>query len=280
MSTSKKLGGSHLLSLLVVAVGIVVVVIVAIFFRDGGFSIVAEGEGVRIKLNFADSRVDLNQLLDKLLKEAESGADAELKRGLVLSILQRHKFYRVPSVEAVSAIRGSEETDATPDVARAVRTMLYDLAGPFARPATFLEAPDDRLLLALDDLYERNPASPIITKLWEMSLDMKGMFEPRDIRISVREDKGLPSGVAATCAGNIWLGKVSLIRMDDEGQAISSRIEVAKACGTSPQAKSRIWLSPSDMDNLFGNETSGTGKELHAILTPLPKTLVPESPGQ
>jgi hypothetical protein len=284
MSTSKKLGGAHLFSLLVVAVGIVVVVIVAIFFRDGGFSIIAEGQGVSIKLNFAESRVDLNQLLDKLLKEAESGADAEPKRHLVLSILQRHQFYRVPSMEAVSAIRRMEETDSTRrDVATAVRTMLFDLAGPFARPATFLEAPDDRLLLAIDDLYERNPASPVVTKLWEMSLDMKGIFEPRDIRISVREDKTLPSGVAATCAGNIWLGRVSLIRMDDEGQAISSRIEVAKACGPSAgesQAKSRIWLSPTDMDNLIGNETSGTGKELHAVLTPLPKSLVPESPGQ
>jgi hypothetical protein len=151
--------------------------------------------------------------------------------------LQAHHFYRVPSVEAVSAIRGVEETGATRDMARAVRTMLYDLAGPFARPTTFLEAPDERLLLAIDDLYERNPSSPVVTKLWEMSLDMKGIFEPRDIRISVREDKSLPSGVAATCTGNLWLGRVGLIRTDDEGQAISPRIEVAKACGSSAGAQ-------------------------------------------
>jgi hypothetical protein len=99
------------------------------------------------------------------------------------------------------AMRDIEETEATRDAVRAVRTMLYDLAGPFARPATFLEARDDRVLLAIDDLYEHNPASPVVAKLWEMSLDMKGIFEPRDIRISIREDKSLASGVAATCAG-------------------------------------------------------------------------------
>jgi hypothetical protein len=276
MSTNQKL-------ILLVAAGFVAAVIVAILFRPGAFTVVAEGQGVSMTLNFADSRVDLNEFLDKLLKEAESGADAEPKRRLVLSILQAHHLYRVPSVEAVSAIRGIEETDATRDSARAVRTMLYDLAGPFARPATLLEAPDERLVLAIDDLYERNPTSPVITKLWEMSLDMKGIFEARDIRTSVREDKSLPSGVAATCAGNIWLDKVSLIRMDDDEQGISARIKVAKPCGTlagEPQDKPRIWLSPSDMDNLIGNETSGTDKELHAILTPLPQSLVPEILGQ
>lgn len=301
MPTGQEVEGSklHPLSLVSIVVGIAVIVIVAIFFRPGAFSVVAEGQGASIKLNFADSRVDLSELLDKLLQQAGSGADAEQKRRLVLSILQAHQFYFVPSVEAVTAIRAIEETETTRDVARAVRTMLYDLVGPFARPATFLEAPDDRLLLAIDDLYERNSVSPIITKLWEMSLDFKGIFELRNIRVSVQEDPSLPSGVAATCVGNIWLGKVGLISIDDEGgPAIGPRIEVAKACGASggeppAEKKLRVWLSPTDMDHLIGNQTSGIGrkettgtganetsmiaKELHAILTPLPKNLEPET---
>ena len=273
----------HLFSVVLIVAAVAAIVIIAIFFRPGAFTVVAEGQGASIKLNFADSRVDLSELLDKLLEETGSGADAEPKRRLVLSILQSHHLYRIPSVEAVTAIRGLEETGATRDVMRAMRAMLYDLAGPFARPETFLEAPDDRLLLAIDDLYERNPASPVVAKLWELSLDMKGIFEPRDIKISIREDRSLPSGVAATCAGNVWLGRVGLIRMEDEGQAISPRIDIAKACGVStgePQRekKSQVWLSPGDRNNLIGNETSG--KELEAILTPLPKTLVPETSGR
>jgi hypothetical protein len=284
MPSSQKRGSwrFRLFGLVLIVVAIAAVVVVAIFFRPGAFSVVAEGQGASIKLNFANSRVDLSEVLDKLLEETGSGADAEPKRRLVLSILQAHHLYRVPSVEAVTAIRGIEETEATRDVVRAMRTMLYDLAGPFARPVTFLEAPDDRLLLAIDDLYERNPASPVVTKLWELSLDMKGIFEPRDIKVSIREDKSLPSGVAATCAGNVWLGRVGLIRMEDEGQAISPHIEIAKACGPSagePQAekRSQVWLSPSDRNNLIANETTGAGKEFYAILTPLPKSLVPET---
>jgi hypothetical protein len=284
MPSSQKRGsrGFHLFGLVLIVVAVAAVVIVAIFFRPGAFSVVAEGQGASIKLNFANSRVNLNEVLEKLLEESGSGADAEPKRRLVLSILQAHHLYRVPSVEAVMAMRGIEETETTRDAVRAMRMMLYDLAGPFARPATFLEAPDDRLLLAIDDLYQRNPASPVVTRLWELSLDMKGVFEPRDIRVSIREDRTLPPGVAATCAGNVWLDRVGLIRMEDEGQAISPRIDVAKACGPSagesqPEKKSQVWLSPSDRSNLIGNETSGAGKEIYAILTPLPKTLVPEA---
>ncbi|MGB8528153.1 MAG: hypothetical protein WCD75_15170 [Rhodoplanes sp.] len=294
------LSNTRLLSLGLIAVGMAAVIIVAIFFRQGAFSVVAEGQGASIKLNFAENRVDLSQLLDKLVEEAGEGHDADAKRRLVSSILQAHHYYYVPSVEAVTAIREIGDTDAARDSARAMRTMLYDLAGPFARPATLLEARDDRFLLAIDDLFNRHPDNPIITKLWEMSLDLEGIFEPRDIRISVREDESLPSGVAATCLGSILLGKVGLIRIDDErGAAIGPRVERAKVCrATAEEAqerKPRVWLSPSDMSNLVGNriarigrnETSGVGgnessatlQELHAILTPLPRNLVPESPG-
>jgi hypothetical protein len=172
--------------------------------------------------------------------------------------------------EAAAEFRGIKETETTRDFVRAVRSTLYDLEGPFSRPATFLEA-DDRVLDAIDDLYQQKPASPLVTKLWEMSLDMKGIFEPRDIKISIREDKSLASGVAATCTGNIWLGRVGLIKMDDKGTVIGPRIEVPRACGTP-----RVWLSPTDMNNLVGNETFASGQELHAILTPLPANLSPD----
>ena len=92
--------------------------------------------------------------------------------------MQAHGLYRVPSAEAAVALRGIEETDATRDFVRAVRATLYDLAGPFSRPATFLEARDDRLLLALDDLLQSNPSSPLVAKLWEMSFYLERHILP------------------------------------------------------------------------------------------------------
>jgi hypothetical protein len=266
-----KVSGTHLLSCLaLVVVAIAAVIIIAIFFRPGGFNVEAQGQGVTIKLAFDDSRVDLSEFLGQLFKKAESGTDAD--RRLVSGILQAHGFYRIPSPEAAAEFRGIKETETTRDFVRAVRSTLYDLEGPFSRPATFLEA-DDRVLNAIDDLYQQKPASPLVTKLWEMSLDMKGIFEPRDIKISIQEDKSLASGVAATCTGNIWLGRVGLIKMDD--RVIGPRIEVRKACGTPS-----VWLSPTDMNHLVGNKAFGGDLKLHAILTPLPANLSPDIQAQ
>lgn len=272
-SPEHKASGAHLLSSLVLVVlAVTAVVIIAIFFRPGGFSVEGGAQGATIKLAFNDSRVDLSEFLDKLFKKAENGTDAD--RRLVSNILQAHGFYRIPSREAADAFRDIKETENTRDFVHAVRSTLYDLAGPFSRPATFMEA-DDRVLDAIDDLYQQKPASPLVTKLWEMSLNMKGIFEPRDIKIVIGEDKSLASGVAATCAGNIWLGRVGLIRMNDQGTVIGPRIEVPKPCGTH-----RVWLSSTDMNNLIGNETIGSSQELHAILTPLPANLSPDVSGQ
>jgi hypothetical protein len=267
-----------------VSVVIGVIVVVAIFFRSGGFSVVAQSQGTSIKIDFAESRIELSQILDQVLKEAESGTDAPSKRRLLASILSSHGFYRLPSIEAATALRGIEETDDTRDFVRAVRTTLYDLAGPFKRPATFLDA-DDRVVSGLDDLNEQQPASPIVAKLWEMSLDMKGIFAPRDVKISVKEDKSLRNGVAATCAGSMLLGRVGLLRLGDEQRLVGLRIDEAKPCGP-PSAmdllaekKAQVWISPHDMKNLVGDAVLANDKDIAALLTPLPKNLSPENPG-
>jgi hypothetical protein len=268
----------------VAAVVIGVVLVVAVLFRPGSFRVVAQGQGTSVEFKFDDSRIDLNEILEQLLKRADSGTDAASKRRVIESILQAHGFYPLPSVEAATVLRGMQETEATREFVRAVRAMLYDLAGPFSRPATFLDAPDDRVLLAIDDLFQHKPASPVLAKLWEMSLDMKGIFAPRDIKVSIREDRNLKTRVAATCHGSILLGRVSLLRIDEAGRMVEVRVTEAKPCGpTSPEGlladqRTTVWISPADMHDLTGNGLARSEQDLHAILTPLPKDLSPETP--
>jgi hypothetical protein len=268
-----KVSSNHFLfSVALIVAAIAAVVITAIFFRPGGFSVEGQGQGVTLKLAFNDSRIDLSDFLGQLFKKAENGTEAD--RDVLSGILQAHGFYLIPSRQAADKLREIKETETTRDFIHAVRSTLYDLQGPFQRPETFLDA-DDRVLDAIDDLYKQKPASPLVTKLWEMSLDFKGVFELRDVRISVLEDKSLSSGVAATCTGKVWLGHNGLIRMDDKGPGIGVRIGMPRPC-----AIPRVWLSPSDMNNLIGEETLGSGQELQAILTPLPMNLSADVQGQ
>ena len=51
-----------------IVLAIAAVVIIAIFFRPGGFSVEAQGQGVTLKLAFDDSRVDLSEFLGQLLR--------------------------------------------------------------------------------------------------------------------------------------------------------------------------------------------------------------------
>jgi len=272
-SPEDKSSRPHLLSnLSLVVLAVAAVVITAIFFRPGGFSVEGGAQGATIKLAFSDSRVDLSEFLGQLFKKTEAGTKED--RDLVSSLLQAHGFYRIPSPEAAAKLRDIRETENTREFMKSVRSTLYDLAGPFSRPATFLEA-DDRVLDAIEDLYQQKPASPLVNKLWEMSLDMKGIFELRDIAISIEEDKNLATGMAASCAGNIWLGRNGIIKMNDSGAAIGLLIGVPKPC-----AARRVWLSPTDMNNLIGEQTIGSGQQLQAILTPLPANLSPDVPGK
>jgi hypothetical protein len=276
-----------LFALLFIIVGIVigVITVVAILYRPGGFSVVAQGPGSSIEFKFAESRVDLGEMLDRLLSAKTDGGTDSASRRLVASVLQTHGFYLVPSIEAATALRRIEETDDTREFVRAVRTMLYDLAGPFSRPATFLDAPDDRILLAIDDLYERNPASPVVAKLWEMSLDLQGIFALREINASIHEDKALRNGSAATCSGSMLLDKAGLARTP-EGHMVGLRVDVARACGpTSPAGllagkPTKVWMSPADIANLTGQAISATEKGIDATLILLPKTLTAEPSGQ
>jgi hypothetical protein len=268
---------ANLFGLGLIAVAIASVVIVAIFFWPGGFKVVAEGQGAKVELTFTESRVDLSELLDKLLKQTEND---DSKRRLALSILQAHGLYRVPSAEAAVALRGIEETDATRDFVRAVRATLYDLAGPFSRPATFLEARDDRVLLALDDLLQSNPSSPLVAKLWEMSLDWKGIFFPRSISVSIHADSSLKKGIAATCAGSVLLGKAA--QVSAKNGFIDIQLDDAKSCEPTSAENllagkvAAIWVSLADMNDLVGEGIYQKDRRLEGILSPLPKHLSSE----
>jgi hypothetical protein len=265
---------TNLFGLGLIAVAIAAVVIVAIFFWPAGFKVVAEGQGAKVELAFAESRVDLSELLDKLLKQV---GDDETKRRLALSILQGHGFYRVPSPEAADAIRAIEESDTNRDFVRAVRAILYDLKGPFSPPTTFVEARDVRVLSALDDLLQQNPASPLLAALWEKSLDWKGIFVPRSLNIVIHEDDAQKPGIAATCAGSMLLGKAAMVLARSE--YVEVKLDEAKPCeptsaeGLLAGKVAKIWLSPADMNDLVKGGTYPTDVGLEGTMSPLPKHL-------
>jgi len=294
MMPSKDQGSGHLNvklgALITIVIGVIVgtVLVIAIFYRSGSFSIVAQSQGIgEIKVQFDKSQVSLSDVLDSLLAEQPGSAvDFEKRRRLISNILQTHGFYYIPSDDAVAALRRMKETKTTREFMHAMRSLLYDLTGPFSRPDTFIEAPDGRLLQALEDLYDRNPSSPLAVALWEMNLNVKGIFNPRTVNASIQVDKSLAERVAATCNGSPLLQKIGIVQLEVKGDGPQPMIKVfiqkPRMCETiKPQdmlagKETTIWISESDMNNLIISKEMVGNSGVRAKVLPQAMTLVGE----
>jgi hypothetical protein len=276
---SAKLGG-----LIVIVVGAVVAAVLffAIMYRSGSFSVVAQGQGIgAVEFKFAENKVSFSEVLDRLLTEQPgSEVDAASRQRLIANILRAHNFYYIPSDDAVSALRRMKETQGTREFMRAVRSLLYDLAGPFSPPDTFVEAPDARLLQALNDLYESSPSNPLAVSLWEMNLNLQGIFNPRTVDVTVQVDDGLSHGVAATCTGSPLLDKQGVIQLfgGNDDRMITVLIQKPKMCEPTKAKdmlagkETKVWISLADMNNLI-TETRTSNVGVHAKLQPQAKGL-------
>lgn len=261
--------------LLILGAGILIIVGAALMFGKSGFSVVAESSGQRVVFDFPSNELNLTELLDELLAR-ETGADTDAR--VVERVLASHSFYRFPSDDVATAIRMLEDSDDTGAFARSIRTILYDLAGPFSRPDTFVDAPDDRVLLALRDLDEHHPSSPLVVKLWEMSLDLGGLFRLREIKVSIQEDDRLKDGTAATCVGSLLLDRAGLISTDMNRQRfIEVQIDEPRPCTAAPSEamlsgqRTLVWISPNDMKNLLALATRSL--TLDGFIIPMPRNL-------
>jgi hypothetical protein len=221
--------------------------------KGGPVDFTIEVGGNKIGVDVKESQITLTEFINHLESEEPKG---------FATVLQAHGFYRVPSIEAAKALRQIEETEDTREFVQLVRGILYDLAGPFKRPETLLDAPDDRVISALNDLFDRKPASPVLAKLWEESLNWTGIFSVRKISISIREDKTLRKGIGATCAGSILLNRDSQVSADEEGGGFTLHIAETRPCSpTSPLEMlagkaAAVWISPHDMSALTEPNTS------------------------
>jgi hypothetical protein len=186
-------------------VAIAAVVSFALYFRDSGVEIVLDKEG-RVTLDFADNQVDFADLLDRVLA-ADDGQSSE--KVLAEAILENRGYYHVTNVRLVDALRALPPSDDNERFTAALRELLYDLQGPFARPYTFAGADDDRLLDALKDLDPKTTngdpqaVSPLLSGLWRMSLNVDDLFRPRPINATIREADDVAPEIARACVNSL-----------------------------------------------------------------------------
>jgi hypothetical protein len=155
------------------------VIIILGLNRNSPFKISVGNEKQSIEFEFYQN-TSLGELLDKVLSQkAENSPDLKTQKHLVESVLEHYKFYAIPSEGAAAEIRRIRDAGRTKEAGRfvsAIRSMLYDLDGPFSQPKTLLGIRDDRLLNAFEDLYSTSPQNPLLVALWERSLERRSFL--------------------------------------------------------------------------------------------------------
>lgn len=182
--------------------------------------------------DLAKMNKDVEVLLDKEGKVAitvradDSFADV-LKNaiakdsGTVEAILAGNQYYSLTSAQLVDELRKFDASQSeTQEVSEALRRLLWDLQGPFSPPGT-LRGADERMIRALDDLdealQEAKEASVLLTELWRLSLERKGVFKPRLFHASIEVIPGIPTEdtrieSVLACPGSMLVGRVLFIQ--------------------------------------------------------------------
>ena len=174
-----------------------------------------QGTGQGFSLDFGDGKASLEVSSQDSLESIVQRA-LEKDRDLATGDLAQLGFHSLESVTLADALRTMKsEDEQSAKVARAIRTVMWNLEGPFAPPLTFAGA-DDRVATALDDLEaalrERGEANALLAELLRRSLKREKLFRTRsfavDLEIAPGDKAETPYGWSKffICAGSELVG--------------------------------------------------------------------------
>lgn len=239
----------------------------AVFHRNSGFEVVLDKEG-RVSLDFEGSQVDFADVLDRVLS-ADDGVSSE--KVLAEAILETRGYYHVTNVRLVDALRSLPPGEDNQPFTDALRNLLFDLQGPFARPYTFAGADDDRLLDALKDLDRKttngdpSAVSPLLSGLWRMSLDVNDIFRPRPINASLQRSPDVAPGSARACVNSLLDQKQ--ITIVSGGVMKNAFVRADRLCSQPPPSARELlagrsevlYMAADDVDAISSSLQPATG---------------------
>ena len=232
------------------------IVVYAIVNRDSAFEASVDSKG-RIVLKFDNNEVSFAQVLDDIFNAEDAS-----KKNAAEDALAGRGYYHYTDVALVNALRDLQRGEETEEFAVALRGLLYDLHGPFARPDTLSGARDDRLLAAFEDLdpklseVDPEAVNPLLSALWRMSLNIEGIFRPRAIRAELRSADNVPPRQAAACI-NSFLDRKEVFGSIG-GELWGVMVEGGRLCSQAPPSvrallagwPEELHVAPSDFRRL------------------------------
>jgi hypothetical protein len=213
------------------------------------------------------------QLLSKALEKNQREVEA---------ILASRQYYNLADANLVDQLAHLDTAKPeTKEISNRLRSLLWNLQGPFAIPHT-LSGADERMRKALDALEttrrETKQANALLVELWKQSLQGEGIFWPRSFDATVEIVRGAPTGteerrIVLVCPGDA-IATVSGIVMSlrvDSNNILADVIQDPSRfdCGGSSltaekllveEGTARLGLSESAFRELIPASEPGTGE--------------------
>jgi hypothetical protein len=236
--------------------GAVLVIIVGVF----SLLLYKSDKPGSLKLQLGDSQLEINlegdslsikSMLDHLFK------DETTKRESGALLKEFGSFYQPSDPSLVTVL---EQQDVQSEVAIRLRSLLYNLKGPFERSAhTFYDVQDVHIVDAIERLGFDHAVSK---ELRELLVYRKGPFEEqaKEILLSVPQGNGIPEGRAASCTGSEFYRREIRIFNLQRTNSISAYVSGSFPC---PEADTEgqdeigklVQISNLDMKKLIGDST-------------------------
>lgn len=256
-------------------IALATIVGLAIFHRDSGFEMTLGDGDRKVSLDFKDNTVDVGHVLDTMLAETEANAS---NKELIEALLANRGYYHVTDVRLVSALTELTTDEENSELNGALRSLLYELKGPFAEPNPFAGVRNTLLVDAIMELDPRKtlkddgeatidsksgngasrPINPLMSELWRRSIEIEGIFRPPEIRATIRQGRGIRPGTAVACSDSLLARKQ--ITITTSGVQKRVMVDAREFCGqAAPNAqqllageREELYLAPDDFVEIAG----------------------------
>jgi hypothetical protein len=205
------------------AVIVLAILVLALAYLNKNYTMSFDKDG-KFSIDVRANEDTLDAVLTKALETNRSAAE---------KILRGEQFYNINDPDLVDKLANLDASrPETEEISKRLRTMLWDLRGPFAIPLTLTGA-DERMSRALDALenarQENKSANGLLVQLWKQSLQGEGIFLPRLFDATVEIVHGAEPDKILACPGDAIAtlgGIVMSLNVKDGETTISHVIEL------------------------------------------------------
>lgn len=241
---------------LIYALTIIVIIVIFSFLlyrsdKPGSFKLQVGDNQLEMALE--GDTLSIKKMLNHLFKDDEAKRESR-------ALLKEFGSFYLPSDPGLVEV--IEKQDAESEVAKKLRSLLYNLKGPFERSThTFYDVQDVDLVDAIEKLGFDHPVSK---ELRELLIYRKGPFKEQaeEIILSVPSGNRIQTGRAASCKGNKFYRREIRIFNLQRTNSVSAYVSGSFPCPENDREvrsdiNKLIQISYADMKNLIGTSTLG-----------------------